>query len=238
MTSHAPTPPAVQPLPRPTSSPCAPLTPPGSARWRSVMRSGPLRPERRPRRAAAPDGDAMIPVLTHAGMTPPVALLVYRPESPRESVYYPFAEFSPEWYGAQVRASTTASLPGSSTCPSPTQLGTEVGGGCRRAAAPDGGRRTGRAGSVDPLGVLARAAGFDDGEHGGGSSSSRGVATASISSPRSSKRWPRSAPPPAEDDLRERLQGSGPHARRSGKRRAKAIARSPSSAAPGTRLAL
>src|SRR5262245_7740958 len=44
-----------------------------------------------------PDADAMIPLLNHAEMAPPVALLVYRPESPGESVFYPFAEFSPEW---------------------------------------------------------------------------------------------------------------------------------------------
>src|ERR1700730_16809797 len=44
-----------------------------------------------------PDADAMIPLLIHSEMVPPVALLIYRPEKPRDSVYYPFAEFSPEW---------------------------------------------------------------------------------------------------------------------------------------------
>src|SRR5205085_10204246 len=28
---------------------------------------------------------------------PPVALLVYAPDQPRRAVYYPFARFSPEW---------------------------------------------------------------------------------------------------------------------------------------------
>src|SRR4051794_968077 len=44
-----------------------------------------------------PDADAMIPLMGVPAMTPPVALLVYGPEAPRESVYSPFAEFSPEW---------------------------------------------------------------------------------------------------------------------------------------------
>ena len=30
-------------------------------------------------------------------MEPPVALLVYPPDAPQDAVYYPFAEFSPEW---------------------------------------------------------------------------------------------------------------------------------------------
>ena len=48
-----------------------------------------------------PDADAMLPLLIHAGMVPPVALLIYRPEKPRDSVYYPFAAFSPEWQALQ-----------------------------------------------------------------------------------------------------------------------------------------
>ncbi len=31
------------------------------------------------------------------GMKPPVALLIYPPDEPQRAVYYPFAEFSPEW---------------------------------------------------------------------------------------------------------------------------------------------
>jgi hypothetical protein len=38
----------------------------------------------------------MLPMLD-AGLVPPVALLVYNPEDSREAVFYPFAEFSPEW---------------------------------------------------------------------------------------------------------------------------------------------
>jgi hypothetical protein len=44
-----------------------------------------------------PDAEGVLPLLTHEGMTPPVALLVYRPDVPRQAVYYPLARFSPEW---------------------------------------------------------------------------------------------------------------------------------------------
>ena len=44
-----------------------------------------------------PDAEALIPLLAHPEMRPPVALLVYAPDEPRRAVYYPFAVFSPEW---------------------------------------------------------------------------------------------------------------------------------------------
>jgi hypothetical protein len=34
-------------------------------------------------------------------MSPPVALLIYLPNEPKRAVYYPFAEFSPEWQAIQ-----------------------------------------------------------------------------------------------------------------------------------------
>ena len=44
-----------------------------------------------------PDAQEVLPLLTSAGMRPPVALLIYAPEKPAQAVYYPFATFSPEW---------------------------------------------------------------------------------------------------------------------------------------------
>ena len=44
-----------------------------------------------------PEGDELIALAADPAMRPPVALLVYRPDLPRRAVYYPFAEFSPEW---------------------------------------------------------------------------------------------------------------------------------------------
>jgi hypothetical protein len=44
-----------------------------------------------------PDAQEVLPFLAHASMKPPVALLVYASEAPSQAVFYPFAEFSPEW---------------------------------------------------------------------------------------------------------------------------------------------
>ena len=44
-----------------------------------------------------PEGDPLLSWLTDPGLQPPVALLLYNPERPRQSVFYPFAPFSPEW---------------------------------------------------------------------------------------------------------------------------------------------
>ncbi len=44
-----------------------------------------------------PDAQGVLALLPHEGMRPPVALLVYPPDSPQRAVYYPFASFSPEW---------------------------------------------------------------------------------------------------------------------------------------------
>lgn len=48
-----------------------------------------------------PEADEALALAVHAEMKPPVALLVYDPESPQRSVYYPFAIFSPEWQAIQ-----------------------------------------------------------------------------------------------------------------------------------------
>ena len=43
------------------------------------------------------DAQNVLPLLTSETMQPPVALLIYAPEAPQYAVYYPFAQFSPEW---------------------------------------------------------------------------------------------------------------------------------------------
>jgi hypothetical protein len=58
-----------------------------------------------------PDADDLIPLVAEEGMQPPVALLVYNPEQPKQSAWYPLAVYSPEWqamryglaHGAAVR---------------------------------------------------------------------------------------------------------------------------------------
>lgn len=52
-----------------------------------------------------PEAEAVLSLLIHPEMRPPVALLLYVPNNPQQAVYYPFAVFSPEWqairYGFQ-----------------------------------------------------------------------------------------------------------------------------------------
>ncbi|MEM9984420.1 MAG: DUF5682 family protein, partial [Bacteroidota bacterium] len=49
-----------------------------------------------------PEADSLISWVTHPGMEPPVAILVYRPDRPEHAVYYPFARFSPEWQAMRL----------------------------------------------------------------------------------------------------------------------------------------
>lgn len=44
-----------------------------------------------------PDAHEVLPLLTDGTMRPPVALLIYAPETPQRAVFYPFTVFSPEW---------------------------------------------------------------------------------------------------------------------------------------------
>ena len=57
-----------------------------------------------------PEADTLLPLVSAEGMQTPVAILVYAPAMPQHAVYYPFAEFSPEWqailYGQQHNVET------------------------------------------------------------------------------------------------------------------------------------
>ena len=44
-----------------------------------------------------PEADPILQWVGHTDLRPPVAILCYRPDAPQHSVFYPFAEFSPEW---------------------------------------------------------------------------------------------------------------------------------------------
>jgi hypothetical protein len=44
-----------------------------------------------------PEADGILQWATNQGLKPPVAILCYQPENPQQSCFYPFAEFSPEW---------------------------------------------------------------------------------------------------------------------------------------------
>ena len=43
------------------------------------------------------EAEALLACVGNPQMVPPVALLAYQPDEPQRAVFYPFAEFSPEW---------------------------------------------------------------------------------------------------------------------------------------------
>lgn len=51
-----------------------------------------------------PDADHIIPMAADPGLKPPVAILIFDVERPRRAVYYPFAQFSPEWQALRYAA--------------------------------------------------------------------------------------------------------------------------------------
>jgi len=128
-----------------------------------------------------PDADALIPRKVDAGFEPPIALLIYSEDDPHKAVYYPFAAFSPEWvamnYGAQVNCPTrfmdlpqtyrfamqpeqpvVVEQPAEAT-PEETPAVAPVPAEQKESTEP-----TEIPVHLDPLGALARAAGYEDGE--------------------------------------------------------------------------
>lgn len=111
------------------------------------------------------DAAEVLPLAAHAAMMPPVALLVFDPEQPAESAYYPFASFSPEWQAirwalAARRDVRFIDLPYAqrvSREPKAEPPSEEIGPIDEAGAGDVAPRR-------DPLDELAMAAGLSDGE--------------------------------------------------------------------------
>ena len=102
-----------------------------------------------------PEAEAVLPLLAHEQMKPPVALLLYMPDKPEQAVYYPFAVFSPEWQA--LHYGLTHDIPVRfMDLPQSYQLGQDEPEAPAEAAAPPT--------RQDPLGALAEAAGYSDGE--------------------------------------------------------------------------
>lgn len=96
-----------------------------------------------------PEADALLPHLP--ALVPPVAILSHAVDEPRRAVYHPFARFSPEWQ-ALAWAAEHAVPARFIDLPQAHELAMEP-----EAEADDAPRD-------DPLGALAEAAGFEDGE--------------------------------------------------------------------------
>lgn len=129
-----------------------------------------------------PDAQDVLPLLTSEEMKPPVALLIYSPETPAHSVYYPFATFSPEWQALSYALSR--GIPARfMDLPQAFQLGKEEvaaeipptvdtdapeaspSGQVATTTGPEGSEGTEQKkdeSEIDPLDLLARAAGYND----------------------------------------------------------------------------
>jgi hypothetical protein len=120
---------------------------PGSARALGDALAN-LKPERILIEGPA-DADGVLEWAAHAEMVPPVAILVYDAADPKNAVYYPFARFSPEWVALRfaVEAKTPVRF---MDLPQSIRLADEESDRPIRHR--------------DPIGELAAAAGYDDGE--------------------------------------------------------------------------
>ncbi|MGW9173342.1 DUF5682 family protein [Streptomyces decoyicus] len=140
-----------------------------------------------------PEADALVPLAAQEGMRPPVALLAHVQDDPGRAAFWPLAEFSPEWVamrwalerGVPVRF---IDLPAAHSLAMREEEGEAADEGTADEGAADEGtanggtanRGTANAGAadgsgeqeagveaevrVDPIRVLAEAAGYDDPE--------------------------------------------------------------------------
>ncbi|GAA3032524.1 DUF5682 family protein [Streptomyces glomeratus] len=135
-----------------------------AARPRAVLIEGP------------PEADALIPLAAEEEMRPPVALLAHAVDEPGRSAFWPLAEFSPEWVALRwalehrvparfVDLPATHTLAWDKEEPAPAPgAEAEPPAGEDPEPGPGSGLGSGDAVRVDPLAVLAEAAGYDDPE--------------------------------------------------------------------------
>jgi len=109
------------------------------------------------------DANAQLPLLADAAMLPPVALLVHAQSDPERAVFYPFAEFSPEWQALHYAAesgipSRFMDLPAGQQLARKSDASAAATESAQSEAAREDALRD------DPIGLLAEAAGFADHE--------------------------------------------------------------------------
>ena len=112
------------------------------------------------------DASDLLPMLADAAMTPPIALLTYAADDPGRAIFWPFATFSPEYqavcWAVRHRVGVRfIDIPASWRLAAPAQAD-EVGS---EATEPALAGETARSPlERDPIGVLAAAGGYEDGE--------------------------------------------------------------------------
>jgi hypothetical protein len=109
------------------------------------------------------DATPLIPLLAAEGMVPPVALLAYPPDEPGQARFWPLARFSPEYQAAlwalrHGAACRFIDLPSAWRVPPAGATATE------EEAPPPAAEEEADPLRRDPVGVLAKAAGYEDGE--------------------------------------------------------------------------
>lgn len=126
-----------------------------------------------------PDADALMGFVTHAGLVPPVALLVHSTDHPDLAAFYPFTVFSPEWQA--LRHGTTHGVPTRFIdLPQSVRMAQQKARDDARKAELEAAEKAEEAENsseteapdddgtlpahIDPLDALAEAAGFADGE--------------------------------------------------------------------------
>jgi len=118
-----------------------------------------------------PDADALLGFVTHAGLVPPVALLVHSTDHPDLAAFYPFTVFSPEWQA--LRHGTTHGVPTRFIdLPQAVRMAQQKARDEAAKTAQETAETTSQApdddgtlpAHTDPLDALAEAAGFADGE--------------------------------------------------------------------------
>ncbi|MEU8503482.1 DUF5682 family protein [Streptomyces brevispora] len=122
-----------------------------AARPRAVLIEGP------------PEGDALLPLAADEQMRPPVALLAHAVDDPGRAAFWPLAEFSPEWVA--IRWALAHGVPVRFIdLPAAHSLAITEEEERRAPAEQDGGPGPAPSAPVDPIGVLAETAGYDDPE--------------------------------------------------------------------------
>ncbi|WP_051722441.1 DUF5682 family protein [Streptomyces albus] len=120
-----------------------------------------------------PEADGLAPLVCEEGMRPPVALLAHVAGDPARSAFWPLAEFSPEWVALRWAVERGAPVR-FIDLPAAHVLAWEETGGAPGNGGPEDGA-PGPAGSggepadteearIDPIALLAGAAGYDDPE--------------------------------------------------------------------------
>ncbi|MEU9398661.1 DUF5682 family protein [Streptomyces sp. NPDC048242] len=126
-----------------------------------------------------PEADPLVPLAADPGLRPPVALLAHAVDEPGRSAFWPLAEFSPEWVAIRWAVEREVpvrfiDLPAAHTLAGAGEpeggVGREEGADAEPGPGPGPGTEPGadlgppEGARLDPLAVLADAAGYDDPE--------------------------------------------------------------------------